>query len=82
MNTDDTTLAPGDVIQLDPEHHTHHDGFWAGQLLFVDEVKAWGVTCHAQVQGGMAHYRAAHGTYARVGTAPWLTLTPTTGRGA
>lgn len=71
MNTEDD-ISPGDVVQLDPEHHTHHDGFWAGQLLIVTDVKSWGIQGYARVPEGEAHYRAEHGTYLRVGAANWL----------
>ncbi len=64
-------LAPGSIIQLDPEQHTHHDGFWAARLCIVDEVKPWGVKCHAQVQGGIAPYRAENDTFEVVGTVAW-----------
>ena len=68
----DVELERGDIIQLDPEHHTHHDGFWAGQLMMVDEVKGWGVTCFCKVEGGEAHYRAKSGTFERIGRAAWI----------
>ena len=67
------TLARGDIIQLDPELHTHHDGFWAGQLCIVDEVKAWGVICYTKTQRRSAYYRAPKGTFAFVGRAKWET---------
>lgn len=73
MPEENITLSPGDVVQLDPEHHTHHDGFWAGQLLVVTEVKSWGVVGFAKVQGGEAHYRAQSGTFERVGRCTWIT---------
>lgn len=62
----------GDVVQLDPEEHTHHDGFWAGQLLLVTEVKSWGVQGYAQVHKGRVYYRAENGTFKRIGHAAWM----------
>lgn len=60
-------LQKDDIVQLDPEHHTHHDGFWAGALLVVTEVKSWGVQGYVRVPDGAAHYRAKNGTFEHVG---------------
>ncbi len=66
------TVSPGDLIQLDPLKHTHHEGFWAGRVLVVDDVKSWGVECHAPLKDAEAHYRARNGTFVRVGSLHWL----------
>lgn len=69
---DPNVLAPGDVIQLDPEKHPY-----GAMLCVVDEVKVWGVKCYwlqATERGqppGQCYYRAETGTFERVGKAQW-----------
>jgi hypothetical protein len=66
-------IVPGDVVQLDPEKHTHHNGFWAANFLVVTRVKPWGV--QGYVHGGSAgdaYYRAENGTFEYVGKATWV----------
>lgn len=66
----ETTLQPGDIIQLDPEVHTHQGA--SGRLS-----SAWwmrsdrGVCCHVRAPDGEAHYRAKSGTFQRVGRCAW-----------
>ena len=65
-------VKAGDIVQLDPAEHTHHDGFWAGQLLIVTEPKPWGVQGYVQVPDGRAYYRASEGTFIKVGAVEWM----------
>ena len=65
-------VSEGDVVQLDPEQHTHHDGFWAGAFMLVEEVKPWGVCGFVKTTDGRAYYRAKTGTFAVVGAATWV----------
>lgn len=67
-------LQPGDIVQLDPAHHTHHNGFWAANFMVVTEVKSWGVQGYCKPEGpGLAYYRAKDGTFVKVGKATWVT---------
>lgn len=62
----------GDVIQIDPEH----DDAFGGCFGIVEEVKNWGcglVACPAPGADGVAYYRVAHGKYAVIGRAEWIT---------
>lgn len=69
-------FAKGDIVQLDPEK-TANNAF-AGCLMVVTEVKAWGVQGYVQglgtreSRGGQAYYRAETGTFERTnGRAVW-----------
>lgn len=64
-------IEPGDIVQLDPEHHTHMDGFWAANLMVVTESKSWGVQGYCKSEKGLAYYRAKEGTFVKVGKAEW-----------
>jgi hypothetical protein len=65
-------VAVNDVIQLDPEKHR-----WGPLFAIVDEVGDRYVRCywlHAYdptKPPGQAYYRAAHGTFVRIGVAEW-----------
>ena len=60
--------APGDLVQLDPEHYADHaQGYWAGRVAIVDKVTSFGAILYAQSRYGRAYRRAEAGTYVRVG---------------
>lgn len=65
-------LLLNSAVQLDPEHHTHHNGFWAGNFMLVTQVSRWGVQGFCKTAGGEAHYRATWGTFSYVGQATWV----------
>lgn len=67
-----SNLEEGDIVQLDPKEHTHHEGFWAANLMIVTEVKSWGAQGYCRGQGGNAYYRAKTGTFEKVGEAVWV----------
>lgn len=61
-----------DIVQLDPEETENK--MFAGCLMIVTEVKAWGVQGYVQALGekgeapkGQAYYRAKSGTFAATG---------------
>lgn len=68
----DTVVNVGDVIQLDPAHCE-----WGPLLMFVEEVRSWGVICNMHIPGKagevwMMPMRVEHGKYARVGRLEWM----------
>lgn len=68
--------SEGDVVQLDPEQTKNP--MFAGCMLVVTEVRAWGVQGYVQGLGtdgkraGQAYYRAETGTFEYVGKAVWV----------
>jgi len=62
----------GCIVQLNPQKHIHHNGFWAGNFMLVTEVKSWGVQGYAKCPDGDAYYRAKNGTFEVVGHAVWV----------
>lgn len=71
-------LRPGDVVQLDPEHHVApRDGFFAGCFMTVTETKSWGAMGFVAMPGargempGEAYYRARWAEMEFVGRAVW-----------
>lgn len=67
----------GAIVQLDPE--TTENKAFAGCLMTVTEIKPWGVQGYVQglgtreESGGVAYYRAKHGTFIPTGGyAPWF----------
>ncbi len=57
----------GSVIQIDPEH----DPVFGGCLMFVSEVKSWGVQCGMRIpshtDNGTAYYRVKWDAFEVVG---------------
>lgn len=74
------TLRAGDVVQINPANHLGaFQGSFAGCLMIVDEVKAWGAQGHFLIPGGprgeipdIAYYRASWDELAFVGSAHWF----------
>lgn len=59
-------IEVNDIVQISQEIN-HHDGFWAGNLLIVTEVKSWGVQGYCRTLEGKAYIRLKIGTYEKVG---------------
>jgi hypothetical protein len=64
------SIEINDIVQISPEIE-HHDGFWAGNLLVVTEVKTWGVQGYCRTEKGQAFLRLKHGSFERVGRLVW-----------
>ena len=60
-----------DVVQISPEVN-HHDGFWAGNLLIVTDVRDWGVIGYCRTQDGKAFLRLKNGEYEKIGSLSWI----------
>lgn len=60
-----------DIVQINPEIN-HHNGFWAGNLMVVTEVKSWGIQGYCRTEEGNAYLRLAHGQYEKVGHLVWV----------
>lgn len=64
-------LAVGDIVQMNPE--TVGNKAFAGAMMVVTEVRAWGVQGYVQVLGtresigGLAYYRAQFDEFKRTG---------------
>lgn len=74
---DKGSLAPGDVVQLDPEQIANKA--FAGCMLVVTEPKEWGCQGYVQalgdgrdVRGGHAYLRVRWHEMAYVGRAAWV----------
>ena len=72
-----STLQAGSVVQLSPE--SCRNRMFAGAMLVVSELKAWGVQGYVQVlgddgqPGGQAYYRARFNEFEPTGgMAPWV----------
>jgi hypothetical protein len=65
------SIEVNDIVQISPEVN-HQEGFWAGNLLIVTEVKSWGVQGYCRVQGGEAYIRLKTGQFEKVGRLAWV----------
>ena len=66
-----TTIAVGDVVQIDPEH----DDRFGGCFLIVTEVRSWGAIGYVRVPGedaGDAFYRVPWEHCHQIGRAEWV----------
>ena len=63
-------VRPGDIIQIRQDADCPG---WIGCLLYVEEVRSWGVLGYVCIPGqdGIAPYRAPIGSYDVVGKARW-----------
>lgn len=73
------TLRAGLIVQLSPEPGVCGNPMFAGCLMVVSEVKAWGVQGYVQdlgrdeKPGGQAHYRARFAEFESTGgMAQWV----------
>lgn len=63
-----TTIALGDVVQIDPLHHCLGATFG-----IVAEVRSWGIVAEVLVPGrGLAPVRLEPADYQRIGVAAWV----------
>ena len=71
--TDIVALAPGDVVQIDPEH----DERFGGCFMQITEPKSWGAQGFVRVPGGgNAYYRVPANAMTRIGRAEWVIPEP------
>lgn len=77
--SESTSLAAGDVVQIDPAH----DKTFGGCFMVVTEVKGWGAQGYVQVPGGaadasrnvgLAYYRCPTAAMKRIGRGHWVVL--------
>lgn len=59
-----------DIVQISPEVK-HQNGFWAGNLLVVTEVKDWGVQGFCRTPEGNAYIRLTKHQFEKIGTLVW-----------
>jgi len=68
---DNLPIEPGDVIQLDPEHHE----MYGGCLFVVRMIKPWGVQAYTMIPrhaGTRRRFmRLPTGSFVRIGKVQW-----------
>lgn len=81
-------LQPNDIVQVRPESQLgDKDGFFAGCLVVVEEVKQWGVQGYVSVPGergtmpGRAYTRLPWGTFEFIGHSSLRVQEPVDGDG-
>lgn len=66
MSEGEPMIEVNDIVQISSEIN-HQDGFWAGNLCIVTEVKSWGVQGYCRTEGGNAYIRLKTGQFEKVG---------------